>query len=323
MTKTTAVATTSASARERNPETDAERLACFEAWNVSMDFGGGRGIGEFAFLTFDRKLPKFMIWGQVARLCDKPKSTLRDMANKRAYSLTTEKGKKALMRLKQIGALPATTSGTVVIKASQVSGLLSEFNAPEKVQEDFKIMRKKARPPAGLRGMLAGGKGNVSAAKPSPALAHGASTSSHIKLLRAAPKLQRQGSLQQQEEEQLQQQEEEQQQQQQQQQHQQQQQKKKRQQREEEDEEEDEVEKDGEGEEEQLQLQQPQRVHVNDEGSQSEDGAEGDSDEELGMRRVGDCTPVYKTGAAIARRAGAGLPSQVVRTTPGGAGCSR
>ena len=61
MTKTTAGATTPASARESQPESDAKRLSSFEAWNVSMDIGGGRGIGEFAFLTFDRKLPKFMI----------------------------------------------------------------------------------------------------------------------------------------------------------------------------------------------------------------------------------------------------------------------
>ena len=195
MTKTTAGATTLASAIERNPPSDAERLACFEAWNVSMDIGGGRGIGEFAFLTFNRKMPKFMIWGQVARLCDKPKSTLRDMANKRAYSLTTEKGKKALTRMKQIGALSATTSGTVIIKASQVSGLLSEFHAPEKVQEDFKIMRKTARPPPSLRGMPSGGEGLRHAASKSPTLALGASTSSRIKQVEAASKLQRQQSL--------------------------------------------------------------------------------------------------------------------------------
>ena len=196
MTKPTAGATTSAPVIGRNPESDAERLACFEAWNVSMDMGGGRGIGEFAFLTFSRKMPKFMIWGQVARLCDKPKSTLRDMANKHAYSLTTEKGKKALSRMKQIGALSATTSGTVIIKASQVSGLLSESHAPDKVQEDFKIMRKKARPPPGLRGMPSSGGDFRIAATKSPTLAHGASTSCKIKRVEAAtPKLQRQGSL--------------------------------------------------------------------------------------------------------------------------------
>ena len=253
----------------------------------------------------------------MAELCDKPNSTLRDMANKRGYSLTTEKGKTALMRLKQIGALPATTSGTVVIKASQVSRLLSEFNAPEKVQADFKIMRMKARPPPGLRVTQAGGERNISMAKTSPALPQGASDISRVKRVGAAPKLQRQGSAQhaskrrctgepprapaafQGEEQQP------------------------RQQRAEGGEEEEEGEEEAGERLHKTQLPQSPREPVTGGGSPSEEEAESGSDQQLGMRRVGDCTPSPRIVAALARGSGAALRATVEQRSPNGAACSR